>query len=106
LIDARLAGTPRAVVKVRARNLGRGTARIMLGGIRYLAGVVLRSDRHQARGMRIVWRGTGMVTGALGLIYQEYARENGRRWQFARQPRGKVAKTIADHSSLSGSGQP
>lgn len=107
LIDARLARTSRAVVEVRAWNLGRGGARMVLGGARYLAGLVLRSDRHQARGMRILWRGTGMVSGALGLIYQEYARGNDRRWQFARQPpRGKVANTNADHSSLPDGGQP
>ena len=63
----------RALTRVR-RVVG-GAARVPVGAGRWLGGVVLRSQRHQARGLRAVYRGAGMVTGAIGSVHDEYARE-------------------------------
>lgn len=54
--------------------IARGVTRMAGGGARRVVGIALRSDEHSARGARLFWRGTGMVAGALGLGYQEYAR--------------------------------
>jgi hypothetical protein len=68
---------------VRAVGLGRGVLRLGGGGLRWAGGVVVRSPRHQARGARALFRGAGMVGGALGVVYEEYARA-GRRWRLGR----------------------
>jgi hypothetical protein len=39
-------------------------------------GLATRNIRHRARGLRTVYRGAGMVSGALGIVYQEYARDD------------------------------
>ena len=65
----------------RGRALAQGMARVVAGAGRYSLGVAIRSLTHQARGLRTTARGAGMVMGAVGLAYQEYARptEGGRR---------------------------
>ena len=85
LTDLRLTAGSLPRLRVRVRGAVNGLARIAGGGLRWLAGVVVRSQRHQARGLRAVCRGAGMVGGALGVVYQEYAR-GGRRWQLSRVP--------------------
>ncbi|RFU23044.1 glycosyltransferase [Geodermatophilus marinus] len=77
--------TPAALPRlaVRARGLGRGALRVAGGGVRWTWGVLSRSHRHQARGLRTVLRGAGMAGGAVGVVYEEYARD-GRRWHLAR----------------------
>ncbi len=49
---------------------------IRLGGgvARYALGVIIRSDRHEARGLRTAARGVGMATGAWGYVKREYKR--------------------------------
>jgi succinoglycan biosynthesis protein ExoM len=59
---------------VRARECLRGAVRIVVGAARFAVGAVLHSTPHQARGLRGVYRGVGMIAGASGVIYQEYAR--------------------------------
>jgi succinoglycan biosynthesis protein ExoM len=75
LIDLYLADGPAARFGVRARNLPRGAVRIAGGGARYLAGLLLHSYRHQARGLRSAHRGLGIAAGAVGRSHLEYARE-------------------------------
>lgn len=52
----------------------RGLVRFLGGAARFLAGVVTRSMARQARGLRTLLRGAGLVTGAFGYTYVEYRR--------------------------------
>jgi hypothetical protein len=65
-------GTGRAVV--RARCVLAGSVRVALGGARAVVGRVAGSAAHEARGLRTVARGRGMVSGALGRVVFDYAR--------------------------------
>lgn len=56
------------------RQLGRGLARVVLGVGRTSLGTLIRSNRHQARGLRTSCRGLGMVAAACGHAFSEYAR--------------------------------
>ncbi|MFJ3395003.1 glycosyltransferase family 2 protein [Leifsonia aquatica] len=73
VVDALLvpAGPRRAGVRIR-RAAG-GAGRIVLGLGRWAMGSVTGDLRHRARGRRGVYRGAGMVSGAVGRVYQEYA---------------------------------
>lgn len=53
-----------------------GLARMAAGSGRFALGLVSRSKRHQARGLRTAFRGAGMVSGAFGHRYAEYARSD------------------------------
>lgn len=89
LIDLYLADGPARRVCVRATIAGRGALRIAGGLGRYAFGRATRSYRHQARGLRTAGRGAGMLLGAVGLVYQEYARDTqGFRSRLHRVPRG------------------
>lgn len=79
LIDVQLAAPGAKRLAARARGVGRGAARAVGGAGQYSAGVITRSDRHQARGLRTMFRGVGMASGAAGYVYQEYARPNPER---------------------------
>lgn len=74
VLRVRLAGGGVRALGARAASLAGGVARIAGGAVRWGVGVLTRSLRHQARGARAVWRGGGMVSGAAGMVYQEYAR--------------------------------
>ncbi|MGY1639794.1 glycosyltransferase family 2 protein [Geodermatophilus sp. SYSU D00703] len=71
---------------VRARGVVRGLLRVAGGAARWALGWAAGSLRHQARGLRAVFRGAGMIGGALGVVYEEYAR-SGRRWRLAGRTR-------------------
>lgn len=75
IMRVRLAGGRVAAFGARVSGIVGGVVRIVGGSLRWLFGKVTRSLRHQARGARAVWRGGGMVTGAAGVVYQEYARK-------------------------------
>jgi succinoglycan biosynthesis protein ExoM len=60
-------------LRVRLRGFAGGAARVGIGGGRWLAGALIRSPRHSARGARAAARGAGMMAGALGVDYREYA---------------------------------
>ncbi len=77
--SAELAGSRRAALVVRGRCLGAAAARVGSGLVRYVVGVLSLSARHRAKGLRTLLRGTGMATGAVGLVYREYQR-SGSRW--------------------------
>jgi glycosyltransferase involved in cell wall biosynthesis len=51
-----------------------GLSRVAAGSARVGSGVVLASMRHRAMGTRTLLRGLGMVSGAWGYAYVEYAR--------------------------------
>ena len=88
LTDLRLAGRAAERAAVRLRGGSRGLVRLSGGGLRWAVGLLVRSDRHQARGLRTLLRGTGMVAGALGVTYLEYARPGERRIRWSRGRRG------------------
>lgn len=73
-IRIRLAHGAGSRVAARLSGVAGGCARVAGGAARWLAGTVARSQRHQARGARAIWRGGGMIAGASGVVYQEYAR--------------------------------
>lgn len=75
-----------ARLALRLRGIVRGLLRIGGGAARWLWGTGSRSQRHQARGLRTAFRGAGMIGGALGVVYVEYAR-SGRRWRLRGVPR-------------------
>jgi succinoglycan biosynthesis protein ExoM len=83
LVDLRLATGARSRLVGRARGAVKGVLCIAGGAVRWGWGLAGRSLRHRARGARYVFRGVGMVGGACGFMYEEYAR-SGRRWQRAR----------------------
>lgn len=82
LTDLRLAGSAGARLAVRARGVVRGVLRIAGGAARWVLGGLIRSDRHQSRGLRAVCRGIAMVGAACGVVFHEYARD-GRRWRLS-----------------------
>jgi len=84
LVDLWLTPGRLARARVRARGLGRGVLRLGGGAARWGLGVAVRSPRHQARGLRALMRGAGMIGGACGLVFEEYAR-GGRRLRWARR---------------------
>lgn len=73
-VGLRLAPGPAARAAFRVRSVLGGAARVVVGGARAGAGQVLRRPVDQARGLRAVMRGVGMVRGAWGLHHLEYAR--------------------------------
>lgn len=83
LTDLRLSTRRLSRTRVRVSWILRGLLRVSVGAIRWGWGLLGRSDVHRARGLRAVLRGAGMVAGAAGLFYREYAR-GGQRWQRAR----------------------
>ncbi|MGY2064499.1 glycosyltransferase family 2 protein [Blastococcus sp. SYSU DS0619] len=72
-VDLALATSLRARCAARLRGALRGGARVLGGGVRWVAGALVRDLTHRARGVRSLARGAGMVAGALGHGYQEYA---------------------------------
>lgn len=74
LVDLERARGSASRAKVRLTRSVGGLLRVVAGFLRYLSGLALRSDRHQARGLRASFRGAGMVAGALGHAHQAYGR--------------------------------
>lgn len=74
LVELLLAGGRPHRLRVRAAAVARGLLRVLGGLGRALVGMITRSRRHRARGLRTACRGGGMVAGALGARYREYAR--------------------------------
>ncbi|MGY1601008.1 glycosyltransferase family 2 protein [Geodermatophilus sp. SYSU D00815] len=82
LIGLWLAAGRWARFEVRARGVVGGLLRVAAGAARWTWGLARGSLRDRARGLRGVLRGAGMVAGACGLVFEEYAR-SGRRWRLA-----------------------
>jgi len=83
LTELRLARRPVERGRLRALWTVRGAVRVGGGAARWCLGTLIRADRHRARGLRAVWRGCGIIAGAGGLVYREYAR-TGARLRFGR----------------------
>lgn len=83
--DLRLAAGPGERARVRVRGLAGGAVRVAGGVARWGLGVLARSDRHQARGLRAALRGAGMLGAACGVGYEEYARGSGARLRLVRR---------------------
>lgn len=73
-VDLALATTPAARLVARLQAVRRGSPRLAGGLARWLAGAVLRSRVHRARGLRTACRGAGLLAGGVGVVYQEYRR--------------------------------
>lgn len=83
LTELRLADSAGARCLARGRGAVRGLVRMATGGARWASGTVLRSRRHEVRGLRTFLRGAGMLGGAAGIVFEEYARDGGRRWHLS-----------------------
>lgn len=70
----RLINSPERRWLVRLTLFGRGLVRLAGGAARLVAGLVGRSLANQARGLRTMARGAGMLSGAVGHVYAEYQR--------------------------------
>lgn len=69
-----LAASGRDRFVTRIRLTGVGAVRVLGGAGRAVVGFVTRSIGQRARGTRTIARGLGMVSGAYGVVYSEYAR--------------------------------
>ena len=73
-VELALAG-PGPHLAGRARALGAGLTRMLVGAARVGAGLVGGSVRHRARGARLVARGRGMAAASVGRgVHREYGR--------------------------------
>lgn len=78
-VELELAGSQFRRFDVRVRSIIRGLARVSAGSGQWLAGVVTRKLAPRASGIRKIYRGFGMVSGAFGYIYAEYSRSKSAR---------------------------
>ena len=65
-------GVPRTAVRLKLT--GRGVVRVAGGAGRLAVGTLARSPKHQAKGLRTLSRGLGLLSGAWGYVYSEYKR--------------------------------
>ena len=75
-VRVRLRLEPSAFVRasIRGKGVVGGAARASLGCARNIFGWLVRSERHRSRGLRLAYRGAGMVAGGFGRSYAAYAR--------------------------------
>lgn len=69
-----LESTPLGRVRARIPLVARGSIRFLGGTAQHLLGRTTGSLKHDAKGRRTAKRGAGMLAGAFGGIYSEYAR--------------------------------
>jgi succinoglycan biosynthesis protein ExoM len=74
LVELELAGSPAARLLARSRQLLLGASRLGGGAVRFLLGVATGSLARRAAGARNCARGLGLIAGAFGRSYAEYAR--------------------------------
>jgi len=79
LVELKVSPTPVSRLRVRVRALVKGAVRIAGGTARCVLGVLRGNLRDRARGRRAIYRGAGLMSGAVGIAYLEYAR--GSRWK-------------------------
>ncbi|HET8590611.1 MAG TPA: glycosyltransferase [Nakamurella sp.] len=80
VVDVLLAPDAGHRIRVRGKLLAAGVVRALAGSARSGYGLLVRSQRHQARGLRTTFRGVGMVSAAVGFTFQEYARRSRKGW--------------------------
>jgi succinoglycan biosynthesis protein ExoM len=90
-IALRLASSRRARGLARSRAMALGLIRVVAGSGRALLGLMSGRLEHQARGVRSLCRGGGMLTAALGLRYREYAGR--RRTMSARRAQAALSES-------------
>jgi glycosyltransferase involved in cell wall biosynthesis len=73
-VELVLAGTAAARLRARARAVARGLPRVLAGTARWSLGKAVQSVRHEAAGLRTAARGAGMLSGSVGVVYEEYRR--------------------------------
>lgn len=83
-----MAATGLERTSVRAKAAAAGLVRIGGGGLRRVWGKATRSIEHDARGMRTVARGAGMLTGAVGYHYDREYRKLRNNELPAAKPNG------------------
>lgn len=69
-----LAHSPARLLGTRLQLTGKGIVRVVGGRLLDLCGAASRSQQYRARGQRAAARGAGMLKGAWGHVYAEYAR--------------------------------
>jgi glycosyltransferase involved in cell wall biosynthesis len=74
LVEVELAGSGLRSMPVRVRQVIHGLVRVGGGLLRVAVGILTASVEQQARGARNVARGAGLVSGAVGFAFSEYAR--------------------------------
>lgn len=74
LVRLRSEATTAKRAVIRTKGVLGGGARIVAGGGRHMYGRVSRSIRHEARGLRLAYRGLGMISASAGRSYSAYAR--------------------------------
>lgn len=74
LVEAALATDRSERARVRLAMAARGALRAGAGLARALAGSVSGNLTWQARGLRLAFRGAGILYGSVGRVHQEYAR--------------------------------
>lgn len=74
LVERDMASTRFASVETLIRLLGSGSLRVLAGSVRMLVGVLIGSLTQRASGARNLARGAGLLAGATGFTYAEYAR--------------------------------
>lgn len=67
-----------AALLTRGRYALGGAGRLLVGTARRTWGALRGDDSHRARGERGIARGAGMIAGAFGYTYQEYAKRSNR----------------------------
>lgn len=77
-VTLELSGTLLRRTLNQTKLLGAGGIRFFGGLGRFVLGLALRSQRHQAKGLRTVARGAGMASGAFGYVYSEYKRHSAK----------------------------
>ncbi len=76
VVELRMAAGRGARLATRATCVGRGLTRVFLGSARHLLGRLTGNLSHDALGLRMLYRGGGMIAGALNIVYREYARDS------------------------------
>lgn len=79
LVERDMANSPAASIATLFRLLASGLLRVVAGCARILFGVLAGSLIQRASGARNLARGAGLVTGAAGFSYAEYARREVNR---------------------------
>ncbi len=74
LVQLRLEPRPARRLLIRAKGILGGAARVVAGYARHLFGRVTRSVRNDARGLRLAYRGAGMISASVGQTYSAYSR--------------------------------
>ena len=74
LVQLRLESRPARRLLIRAKGIAGGASRVVAGYARHVFGRATRSIRHDAQGLRLAYRGAGMISASVGQTYSAYSR--------------------------------